>query len=76
MQTEDECEKERKITIVESDIKANYILKEILNDKPCVIGVDTEAALEMSRFGILCLIQVIYYISLRLLLKSKCLYLT
>lgn len=72
---EKDYEKDIKITLVESDIKANYILKEILNGRPCIIGVDTEAALEMSRFGILCLIQVIYYISVRLLSKSKFLFL-
>jgi hypothetical protein len=36
----------------------NKILSQILKDKTSVIGVDIEAAVEMSRFGILCLIQV------------------
>ena len=71
MQTDEEMENSPKITIVESDIKANFILKEILNSKPCAIAIDCEAALEMSRFGILCLIQVIYFISLRLLSRIR-----
>jgi hypothetical protein len=37
---------------------ANKILSQILKDKTSVIGVDIEAAVEMSRFGILCLLQV------------------
>jgi hypothetical protein len=37
---------------------ANKVLSQILKDKGSVIGVDIEAAVEMSRFGILCLIQV------------------
>jgi hypothetical protein len=49
---------EETITLIESDLKANFILGQILEDKGCIIGVDCEAALEMSRFGILCLIQV------------------
>ena len=42
---------------------ANRILDKILENEYAVVGMDTEAALEMSRFGILCLIQVrnIYY---------------
>lgn len=74
MQNEEELKQDKKITIVESDIKANYILSEIIKDKGCVIGVDCEACLEMSRFGILCLIQVIYLISLRLLIKITHIY--
>ena len=48
------------ITDVES---ANKILDNILQNQNAVIGVDTEAAVEMSRYGILCLLQVInnYY---------------
>ena len=38
---------------------ANKILDNILQNQHAVIGVDTEAAVEMSRFGILCLLQVI-----------------
>jgi len=41
--------------IVELDKLADNILKD--NNNP-IIGVDCEAAVEMSRFGILCLIQV------------------
>ena len=37
---------------------ANNILDNILQDEHAVIGLDTEAAVEMSRFGILCLLQV------------------
>ena len=37
---------------------ANRILEKILENEYAVVGMDTEAALEMSRFGILCLIQV------------------
>ena len=44
--------------IIEDESKANEILDEILQDKHAIIGIDTEAALEMSRFGILCLLQV------------------
>ena len=45
--------------IIDEESKANAILNEILSNKLAIIGIDTEAALEMSRFGILCLIQVI-----------------
>ena len=50
--------------IISDESKANEILIEILKDKNVVIGIDTEAALEMSRFGILCLLQVnlLFYI--------------
>lgn len=51
-------EETENIFIIESDLKANFVIDEILADKGCVVGVDVEAALEMSRFGILCLIQV------------------
>jgi ribonuclease D len=44
------------ITDVES---ANKILDNILQNQNAVVGVDTEAAVEMSRYGILCLLQVI-----------------
>ncbi len=41
---------------------ANQIIDKILENEYAVIGMDTEASVEMSRFGILCLIQVkIYY---------------
>lgn len=38
--------------------EANKILERILQNEHAVIGLDTEAAVEMSRFGILCLLQV------------------
>ena len=37
----------------------NKILDNILQNEFAVIGIDTEAAVEMSRFGLLCLLQVI-----------------
>ena len=40
---------------------ANQIIDKILENEYAVIGMDTEAAVEMSRFGILCLIQVKIY---------------
>jgi hypothetical protein len=44
--------------LIDNENDANLILKEIYHDKGCVLGVDVEAAVEMSRFGILCLLQV------------------
>ena len=44
--------------IIKDECIANRILDKILENEYAVVGVDTEAALEMSRFGILCLIQV------------------
>ena len=44
------------ITDIES---ANKIIGSILKNEHAVIGLDSEAAVEMSRFGILCLLQVI-----------------
>ena len=46
------------VLITEENI-ANQIIDKILENEYAVIGMDTEAAVEMSRFGILCLIQVI-----------------
>jgi len=46
------------LLITEENI-ANQIIDKILENEYAVIGMDTEAAVEMSRFGILCLIQVI-----------------
>ena len=43
--------------ITDSNI-ANKILDNILKKNFVVIGIDIEAAVEMSRFGILCLLQV------------------
>jgi hypothetical protein len=47
-----------KYHLIEEENEANQILNQILQDKGCIIGVDVEAAVEMSRFGILCLLQV------------------
>ena len=44
--------------IISSSKVANDIIFHILQSAPTVIGVDIEAAVEMSRFGILCLLQV------------------
>ena len=47
-----------KFPIIEESEKANQIIDKILENEFAVIGVDTEAAVEMSRFGLLCLLQV------------------
>lgn len=44
--------------VITEECIANQILDKILENEYAVIGMDTEAAVEMSRFGILCLIQV------------------
>ena len=44
--------------VITDEAIANRILEKILENEYAVVGMDTEAALEMSRFGILCLIQV------------------
>ena len=44
--------------VITDETRANRILDKILENEFAVVGMDTEAALEMSRFGILCLIQV------------------
>jgi ribonuclease D len=44
--------------LISDEAFANRILDKILENEYAVVGMDTEAALEMSRFGILCLIQV------------------
>lgn len=46
------------MTIFENEEAANAVISQIIADKGCVIGVDIEAAVEMSRFGIPCLLQV------------------
>lgn len=48
----------RLFTVIENEAEANRILDKILENEYAVVGVDTEAAVEMSRFGILCLLQV------------------
>lgn len=47
-----------KYQLIENENEANEILTHILQNKGCILGVDVEAAVEMSRFGILCLLQV------------------
>ena len=44
--------------VIADENAANKIIDKILENEYAVIGMDTEAAVEMSRFGILCLIQV------------------
>jgi len=61
LETEEEKYEKMAFPIISDESRANEILIEILNNKNAVIGIDTEAALEMSRFGILCLIQVNLY---------------
>ena len=48
--------------VISSSKEANVILVKILSNEIAVIGVDIEAAVEMSRFGILCLLTVIIFI--------------
>ena len=55
---EEEIYRKKAFPVISEESKANEILNEILQNKNAVIGIDTEAALEMSRFGILCLLQV------------------
>lgn len=59
IEKEDQNYEKMTFPIIDEESKANEILNEILKNKLSIIGIDTEAALEMSRFGILCLIQVI-----------------
>ena len=49
-----------KTYILEDSEQANLIINRILMQKEInpIIGLDCEAALEMSRFGKLCLLQV------------------
>ena len=49
---------ERQFPIITESKKGNEILEKILQSEYAVIGIDIEAAVEMSRFGLLCLIQV------------------
>jgi hypothetical protein len=46
------------ILLIDNETEANKIILTILSDINAVIGMDIEAAVEMSRFGILCLLQV------------------
>ena len=52
------AKEEGEFQLISDETIANRILDKILENEYAVIGMDTEAALEMSRFGILCLIQV------------------
>ena len=47
--------------VITDENAANKIIDKILENEYAVIGMDTEASVEMSRFGILCLIQVNKY---------------
>jgi predicted transcriptional regulator len=58
LKIEEEIYGKKAFPVISEESKANEILNEILQNKNAVIGIDTEAALEMSRFGILCLLQV------------------
>ena len=49
---------QKQFPIITESKKANEILEKILQYEYAVIGIDIEAAVEMSRFGLLCLIQV------------------
>ena len=49
---------QKQFPIITESKKANEILEKILQCEYAVIGIDIEAAVEMSRFGLLCLIQV------------------
>lgn len=51
--------KNGEFSVITEESIANEIIDKILENEYAVIGMDTEAAVEMSRFGILCLIQVI-----------------
>ena len=56
---EDEKYKSLAFPLITDEESANKILDNILQNQNAVVGVDTEAAVEMSRYGILCLLQVI-----------------
>ena len=55
---EDETYKTLSYPVISDEESANKILSKILQTNHTVIGMDTEAAVEMSRYGILCLLQV------------------
>lgn len=59
---EDEKFKSLAYPVISEEDAANQIINKILQNSHAVIGMDTEAAVEMSRFGILCLLQVIQII--------------
>jgi len=66
---EDEKYKSLAFPLITDIETANKIIDNILQNQHAVIGVDTEAAVEMSRFGILCLLQVNNIIKLYLYIK-------
>lgn len=51
-------QKRQKYPVISNANQANKIIDQILLHDSLVIGIDIEAAVEMSRFGILCLLQV------------------
>ena len=55
---DDEKFKSLSYPVISDEEAANQILNKILQNNQAVVGLDTEAAVEMSRFGILCLLQV------------------
>jgi hypothetical protein len=67
---------EQNFFLIDTEEEANKILLEILNDKGCILGIDIEAAVEMSRFGILCLLQVIFISKERFVITIKFLFST
>ena len=66
---DDEKFKSLAFPLITDTNEANKILEKILQNEHAVIGLDTEAAVEMSRFGILCLLQVNNIIKLYLYIK-------
>ena len=58
---DDEKFKSLSYPVISDEEAANQILNKILQNNQAVVGMDTEAAVEMSRFGILCLLQVIKF---------------
>ena len=55
---DDEKFKSLSYPVTSDEEAANQIINKILQNNHAVVGMDTEAAVEMSRFGILCLLQV------------------
>ena len=55
---DDEKFKSLSYPVISDEEAANQILNKIIENNHAVVGMDTEAAVEMSRFGILCLLQV------------------
>ena len=55
---DDEKFKSLSYPVISDEEAANQIINKILQNNHAVVGMDTEAAVEMSRFGILCLLQV------------------